>query len=356
MFYNTHIHLFSDDDVPVDFLPFGLVKLIKISVVNFIIKKVLRNLIPFTNKDKFHRYQKYIKTGLKGSQKKVFEACFASYPTDTKFIVLPMDMAYMSAGKVPRNYEDQIKELEELKNTYPENIVPFFHVDPRREGVLEMLKNAVEKQGFMGVKLYPPLGYFPYDERMNVIYDYCQEKNIPVIAHCSPCGSVHYSGKKETLKKMIREVNPNIDTKGKSVEDLCSMLTHPINYKTVMERFPNLRICAAHFGSDDQWERYLDKGYDINNWFVIIKDMIQTYPNFYTDISYTLNKRKFFPLLKEILEIKTVRNKVLFGSDYYMVEIESEEKRFGKELRKYIGEEYFQSIAIDNPKKFLGLA
>ena len=87
---------------------------------------------------------------------------------------------------------------------------------------------------------------------------------------------------------------------------------------------------------------------------VIIQDMIQEYPNFYTDISYTLNKRKFFPLLKEILEIKAVRNKVLFGSDYYMVEIESEEKRFGKELRAYIGEEYFQSIAVDNPKKFIG--
>lgn len=354
MFYNSHIHLFLTRDVPEDFLPFGLVNVVKNQFANFFIKKILRNINPFSNTDKFHRYQKYIKTGVKGSQKKVFEACLASYPPDTKFIVLPMDMAYMGAGRVPRNYEEQIKELAELKNEYPDNIIPFFHVDPRREGVLEMLKHAVEEQGFMGVKLYPPLGYFPYDVRLDSIYAYCQEKNIPILAHCSPCGSVHYSGKKQTLEKMVTDANPNIDIKGKSVEDLCTMLTHPSNYKTVMEKFPNLRICAAHFGSDDQWERYLDKGDDINNWFVIIRDMIQTYPNFYTDISYTLNKRKFFPLLKEILEIKAVRNKVLFGSDYYMVEIEAEEKRFGKELRAYIGEEYFQAIAVDNPTKFLG--
>jgi len=37
-----------------------------------------------------------------------------------------------------------------------------------------------------------------------------------------------------------------------------------------------------------------------------------------------------------------------------MVEMEADEKRFGKELREFLGETYFNTIATDNPKKFLG--
>jgi predicted TIM-barrel fold metal-dependent hydrolase len=290
-----------------------------------------------------------------GSQKKVFEKCLESYPKDTKFIVLPMDMAYMEAGRVRRAYKTQIQELADLKEAYPDNIIPFFHVDPRRKGVVEMLKNAVENQGFMGVKLYPPLGYFPYDKRLDPIYEYCQQKNIPVITHCSPSGAVHYKGNKATLEKMITDVHPKINIKGKSVKELCSMFTHPVNYKTVMKKFPDLRICLAHFGSDKHWERYLQKGEEKTNWFVIIKDMLIHYPNLYTDISFTLNQRKFFPLLKEMLCLTNVYHKILFASDYYMVEMEADEKRFGKELRAFLGEPYFNTIAVDNPKKFLGL-
>jgi predicted TIM-barrel fold metal-dependent hydrolase len=354
MIYNIHTHTFLDVDVPEKFLPFGLVKLLKTRLGNKIVTKVLRNILPFTDKDALDRYARYLTTGRLGSQKRIFERGFSFYPNDTKFIILPMDMAYMGAGRVARPYYQQIKELGQLKNQYPDNIIPFFHVDPRRINVYDMFVHAVEKMEFSGVKLYPPLGYFPYDKRLHPVYEYCQEKNLPILVHCSPYNCVHYKGKKRDLKKLLLQGNPLTNVKRKNRKELCSMFTNPLNYEYLIKLFPKLRICFAHFGSEYSWDRYLTHGKEDNNWYVIIKKLIYNYPNFYTDISFTLNNTKFFPLLRETLDIKKLREKILFGSDYYMVEVESGEDVFIKKLKKYIGKEYFKEIAEDNPKRFLG--
>ena len=66
----------------------------------------------------------------------------------------------MGAGKVPRSYDEQLSKLYELKEEYPQ-ILPFIHIDPRREGVIDLLKKCVEEWGFKGVKLYPPTWIFP---------------------------------------------------------------------------------------------------------------------------------------------------------------------------------------------------
>ena len=91
------------------------------------------------------------------------------------------------------------------------------------------------------------------------------------------------------------------------------------------------------------------------NWFIIIKDMIKKYDNFYTDIAFTLNNEKYFPLLKLLLQDDTIRHKILFGSDYYMVETKSLENNFNIDLRAYLGEYLFELISELNPKKFLNL-
>ena len=46
--------------------------------------------------------------------------------------------------------------------------------------------------------------------------------------------------------------------------------------------------------------------------------------------------------------------KCLFGSDWYMVETKSEERRFGIDLRAFLGEDTFNQIANINPKIFMG--
>ena len=354
MFFNTHIHTFRDIDVPRKFLPLGLVRILASKPGYFITAKFLNNLNPFSNNDLFDRYIKFVRIGKLGSQRKIFENCMIFYPEGTQFVILPMDMAFMGAGKVPREYPDQLKELGELNKIYPQ-IYPTIHIDPRRPKILDLLKKGVDEWGTKGIKLYPPLGYFPYDERLYPVYEYCQKNNLPVIAHCSPYNPVHYKGSKTDIIKLLSVSQTPIETKGKSKKELCSNFTNPLNYSRVLNDFKELRICLAHFGSEYMWEKYLTEPGDENNWFVIIKDMVLRYTNLYSDISFTLNNQEFFPLLKVLLSNEKLKRKILFGSDYYMVETKTTERKFSLDLRAYIGEANFTQIATINPKEFLGI-
>ncbi|MCF8235181.1 MAG: amidohydrolase [Bacteroidales bacterium] len=353
MYYNAHIHTFTERDVPNRFLPLALVQILKTKVGFWIVSKFLRHAIPFTDNDMLDRYLTFVELGKLGSQENIFNECERFYPDRTKFIVLPMDMACMGAGKVDRPYADQIDELAELAKK-DSRVIPFFHVDPRRPGVYEMFREGVEQKGIRGVKLYPPLGYFPYDEGLDEVYAYCQENDIPVLAHCSPYNPVRFKGSKKELLDLLAKSKEPVKTKGKKRKELCSHFTNPLNYKYVIEKFPKLRVCFAHFGSAYYWEKFIEDPDNEHNWFSIIRRMIAEHDNFYTDISFTLNDRNFFSLLKVILTDPKVRAKVLFGSDYYMVETECNERRFGLDLRAYLGEDIFNDIAVENPKRFLG--
>lgn len=79
---------------------------------------------------------------------------------------------------------------------------------------------------------------------------------------------------------------------------------------------------------------------------------MERYENLYADISFTLHEKEYFSLLKVLLADPVLRKKILFGSDYYMVETETTDRRFGLDLRGYIGEEDFKTIALDNPKVY----
>jgi hypothetical protein len=194
MLYNCHIHTFTEDDIPRKFLPLGLVRILASTAGFRIIGGALNLLNPFTTKDQFSSYVRFIEIGRFGTQQKIFEECQKFYPVNSKFIIMAMDMAYMDSGKVPRPYEEQLKELSDLKKTYPDYVIPFVHIDPRRPGILELLKKCVEEWGFMGIKIYTSLGYFPYDPRLFPVYEYAEEKGLPVISHCSPNNPVHYKG------------------------------------------------------------------------------------------------------------------------------------------------------------------
>jgi uncharacterized protein len=351
MFYNCHIHTFKESDVPRKYLPLGLVRILATKTGFRFLSRILNTLNPFSDNDTFDRYVKFVKIGKLGSQENIFKECIKYYPEDTKFTILPMDMAYMGAGKVPRAYEEQLKELKELKTKYPQ-IIPFIHIDPRREGFMELFKKSVEEWGFKGVKIYPPLGIFPYDERLYPVYEYCSIHNLPVISHCSPYNSTYFKGSKKELRNLLSKSKMPVDFKGKNKKELCACFANPKNWEYVLNDFSNLRICLAHFGSEYYWDKYLDDPDSSENWFVLIKEMIPNYENLYTDISFTMNNRDYFPLLKILLTDDTLRNKILFGSDYYMVETEASERRFGLDLRAYIGESCFESIAVNNPTNF----
>ncbi len=351
MIYNCHIHTFKDADIPRGFLPLGLVRILSTKPGFRVVSRILNNINPFSDNDAFDRYVKFVELGRLGSQEAIYNNCRKFYPKNSQFGVLAMDMAYMGAGKVPRDYMYQLQELGELKQKHPE-VIPFVHIDPRREGYMAILKKCVEEWGYRGVKVYPPLGYFPYDERMYPVYEYCQTHKLPIVTHCSPFNPVRFRGKKKDLRKLLEQSRDKIDTKGMSRKVMCSKFTHPLNWAYVMQDFPELKVCLGHFGSAHYWSEFLDNPDGPDNWFLIIKEMLEKHPNLYSDISFTLNKKEFFPLLKVLLQDKQLRSKVLFGSDYYMVETEATERRFSLDLRAYLGEDDFMTIARTNPEAF----
>jgi len=355
MIYNCHIHTFREPDIPRKYLPLGLVRILSTKGGSRFIGRFLNNLNPFSGNDFFDKYVKFMKISKKDSQQEIFEECRRFYPANSRFIVLAMDMARMNAGKVPRAYTQQLDELATVRDAYPQQVIPFIHIDPRREGVMDLLKHYVEQKGFKGVKLYPPIGYYPYDPLlMNEVYPYCEEKNLPVLVHGSPHNATRNRGSKEELCRLLGRPVDDPELRGLKKKELTALFTHPDNYRPVFDKFKKLKICIAHFGSEIYWKEFIENPGNPGNWFVIIRQMLARYENFYTDISFTLNNQKYFPLLKVLMADKSIRNKILFGSDYYMVETKADERRFGLDLRAYLGEDDFHTIAVTNPERYLG--
>ena len=94
------------------------------------------------------------------------------------------------------------------------------------------------------------------------------------------------------------------------------------------------------------------------SWLPKILEMIRSgdYPNLWTDISYTLyNDDEYVYLLKVLLSDERILKRVLFGSDFYVVENASlEERRRSVRIRAVLGETVFRRIAEQNPRAFLG--
>ncbi|MEO1406926.1 MAG: amidohydrolase family protein [Pseudomonadota bacterium] len=342
---NCHIHLFNIDHVPNGYLPLGLMRALRQPYIRTPLIWVLRQGIFWREGDVGERAARFADIGRMGSQKEIFDVVSGYYPRGTRFIVLPMDMAFMKRGKPPKEIREQHDELAELARDAEGAVIPFAAIDPRRENVLDELKRCRDK-GFRGVKLYPPLGYRPDDKvLMDDIYPYCLENGLPIMSHCSRGG--------------VRQRNLSNSEQEK--------LASPAAFRAVLERFPELHVCLAHFGGDQDWNDYLgpphrrpSSGRDEfrrNNWLTQILDMLRSeqYPNLWTDISYTAFEfQQNVPVLNIFLNEKKILNRVLFGSDFYMTEIAKvSERRVSMELRHGIGDDKFRQIAHVNPDVYL---
>lgn len=350
--YNVHIHTFKEEDVPRNFLPLGLVRVMSTTTGFKTVSRILNFLNPFSTDDQFKKYLKFAETGKLNSQEEIFKQCAIQYPEKTKFIVHAIDMSEMNAGRVPRKYQDQLSELLQLSKKYPDIVIPFVHIEPNNPEYLSIFSRAMSN-GFKGVKLYPPASCFlPTDKRLDPIYRYCNENKIPILVHCGPQSPTHYHDSIKNLRKKLDAAGLKW-TKDMDKVELCGQFTHPKNYVKILEKYPNINLCFGHWGSEISWKKYIENPADTDNWFYVIKDMLIKYPNLYTDISFTLNDQEYFSVLKVFLQNEKIRPKVLFGSDYYMVETKTNEKKFGFDLRAYLGEDLFKTIAYTNPKKYL---
>lgn len=277
------------------------------------IVKLLQKIIP-SEHDFLERYANFILhsyntvLGKVKSQKDIFSNLQSYYPVRTKFVTHTMDMDYMINCEKPQkesSYYSQIEEIKELKqdSLFANRIYPFIHADPRRladskQKYFELIKRyIIEDKIFLGIKIYPALGYFPFDRRLKPLYDLAIDHDLPIMSHCS-MGPVYYRGKIKTLLndgyfENGRFVHPftGNELKGKSPRSFTPHFTHPLNYYFLMnepdrlyeywkicdektnkslkdkrtddysiddlKKYRNLKFCLGHYGGSEAWIEYL---------------------------------------------------------------------------------------------------
>ena len=364
IYFNSHTHIFSGQYVPNN--------VVGVPIMNFMSRyPIAATLSRFFARIRFgaidsqlERVTKFASIGLGTSQETIFNTLEEYYNSwgDVRFVILTMDMEQMGAGKPMGNYRTQLEELVRIRarGHYANKLLPFLFVDPRRpefvngKVLVEWVKPWFERYGFCGIKMYPALGYYPFDEKLDELYDWAEAKQVPILYHCIQ-GVIHYRGSLNGFPKprhFIPEIH-NLNLKeGKAFQ---ANFTHPLNYKKVLERNPRLKICLAHYGGEEELTR---RGPNKGAWYDAIRNLMVEYKNVYTDISFTLHDQSTFPIIAKDMKDPAVQQQVLFGTDYYVVQKDKDEGDLRDELRAFLNAQseernLFDLMAAENPRTFL---
>ena len=271
-------------------------------------------------------------------------------------------------------WEEQLRQIIELKNNpkYSDKIYPFLAIDPRRPGIADYAKANVGKgKPFAGIKLYTPNGYSPTDPLLfgtngnkDGFYAFCEENGIPVTVHNSDggfatlsksvyvSGLIHVKGQLHNLDNEKLIFSKKILDKD-AVYERAVTLNHPMIWRKVAEKYPNLLLNLAHFGGGKQLNAALENPDDDTLWsngiIALLKD--ERY-NVYTDLSCFSD----FNVLTNLILSKVyteIKHRIMYGSDYtLLLFFENDFDNNVKQFRKLFDAD-FDIIASDNPQKFL---
>ena len=241
-----------------------------------------------------------------------------------------------------------------------------------RDGSLDLVKEAIENKGFIGVKIYNSVGYRPWDntavdtERRSLfrrigleryaaitgeeiddvldeLYAYCTEHQVPITAHCVANGIESYDGASYVF---------------------CS----PGYWRPVLERHPTLHLNLAHFGWSDN-ERYSSTtpGGGVP-WVKEICGMLNDYPFVYADVAHheafrSEKRAGFLSDYKLMLPAfpGLIQKKLLFGIDWHVITRVSGYRDFVPKYLQLLNDTgHFSSTQIEdflggNALQFLGL-
>lgn len=237
---------------------------------------------------------------------------------------------------------------------------PFIGFDPRRharskqnrdiESALDLVVLAVEKYGFIGVKLYPPMGFRPIDnapiqldrvtamsaqeageadEALRELYRYCSEQDVPITAHCNFSNGAHasYYG-----------------------------FSDPLSWAKVLEEFPDLRLNLGHFGGAATHRDR--KQSQVNDWPDRIAALAQDDNLLFADVgNHRIEDADVATAYLRRLDYlftkhPVMKRRLMYGSDWSMLALLPETKQF---RRRY--EELFRDqFGDDATERFMGAA
>ncbi|MBW1721960.1 MAG: amidohydrolase family protein [Deltaproteobacteria bacterium] len=263
-------------------------------------------------------------------------------------LMVDMSHAYPGSGSA-RTYETQKEIMSGLVLEAGGRFMPFYGFDPRGKDALDKAVRAIEGQGFVGIKLYPPLGFKPaeneepgVEEALWNLYAFCCDSRpaIPITVHCSWSAGVYSN-----------EHRPGIG----NPKSYYRHLADPAHWRPVFARFPRLKVNFAHFGGLGEWAALAAGDTPRERWSDTILEFMRDYENVYTDLSF--HGVVTSPLAdgyRKVLEkrIRGVEGKVLLGSDWYMLRIQCPLQNYWRSFETLIPDLYERAVG-ENAFKFL---
>lgn len=197
-----------------------------------------------------------------------------------KAVISAEDVTTRAGGEIVSN-----EEVKSLVDRYPDRLVGFASVDPKRPDAVEVLEKAFTELGLAGLKLSPAMQYFmPDDPCMKPVYETCLKYNKPILFEAGMTW----------------------------VKNSPSKYSNPLNFEETAIEYPELRMCLGHFG----WP-----------WTRETAMLILKYPNLYADTAllYFDSPKQFFQTtfndqLGEYWIDRMLYDKVMFGSTYPRIE------------------------------------
>ena len=165
------------------------------------------------------------------------------------------------------------EEVSEAIAKYP-RLCGFINVHPNKGKPEHLLRNGIEKLGYIGLKLHPRLQEFEVnDERTVRLVQYAGEMNVPVLIDAFPDGTHLMQG------------------------------FSALNYSLLAKQCPKTRIIWAHMG-----------GHHVIDFMMLAKRL----PNVYFDCSYSLLYYQNSSIPNNmVFAMRSMKfDRIFYGSDY----------------------------------------
>lgn len=293
-----------------------------------------------------------LRTAMQPTITDVADSILKGMDPDDVIVALMMDVYHgPESARDRRSYRRHILETAEAALQRPGRVLPFFGVHPDRPSHFDSLVQAVEQRGFVGVKLYPSLGYSVDSGPMRRVYDYCVRMELPVLLHCGHGGFYRDEQKKQLCDPaQWQNVLNDPDYKGK------------------------LKVCFAHFGG---WEALgrrnaLGENFPLRpgqpqseNWAVKIRDYLIAHPNVYTDLAKHVamfaepeDTKMYFDTMLELLDEQDIGERILYGTDAWLLRLDMSFDRYRdlwSQAAAVTDPKLLERISTEGTKAFLGL-
>ena len=253
---------------------------------------------------------------------------------DDAIVALMMDIvAPDEVERDRRNFLGQIRGTMDAVIANPGRVLPFVAVNPTRPDHFEIMKRAIEDQGFLGVKLYPSLGYEMTTAPMKKVLDYCRDEDLPIVIHTSSTGF--------------------------NKDAVTAQFAHPKHWAGLFRPGDTLRVSFAHCGG---WGGFCGQEAHQVEWADRILSYMDDHPNVYADLSYHVDmmvrggdaEKAYFRALKKLLT--TARGeRIIFGTDSWLVRLNIDDAAYWAYFQSKLTKAEFAQIAGAAPSRFLGL-